>query len=688
MTLLAELSETKLFNQLDIQFAKYINLKLKEHNATSEEETLITLIAAICSNELSKGHCCLSVRKISTHQALQFIKKTPSVSNLPPEDKWLDIIIGSKVVSNDDTPALLALSDNNIYLYNMFIYEQTIANKINALTSTRSSLLNSSFTTDMTIKKTLDDLFKRPYTRLFDKISDVISDNDNDYTDIVQDLLNISNMKLLDTEAVSNVCRNAKTKECLYELDELIPQEICCDYQKISAFTALQKNFAVISGGAGTGKTSTVVKFLALSIIAELAVNNRVIRINLAAPTGKAASRLTESITNAINSIDVVDSIKDLIPRSATTLHKLLGYSYTSTKLKYNNDNKLNTDILVVDEASMVDVVQLFNCLSALKDGAKIVLIGDKNQLLSVDAGSILADICSFANTSDEQKSIIREFTGNSISDNHDEDAELEKRTISDSICFLKKSYRFDESSGIGQLAKSVNDGHFDAAINILEDPRFNDVELKDVSAESFDRLIVESSNMYSNHIEKIQNGDDPKSILNEFNKTRVLCALKSGVFGIHNINSSIEKELVKKGIIKKDSTNWYNGKPIMIIKNDSATKLSNGDIGVAIYDQLTKNMFIHVEMSDGTIKRFLPSRIPPYETAYAMTIHKSQGSEFDHTFTIFPTKMSPLLTRELIYTAITRSKKHFTLFSAIDIFKRSVKMRTVRNSNLHCLLK
>lgn len=687
MSLLAKLNETKLFKQLDIQFAKFINLKLKENNATIEEETIVTIAAAICSNELAKGHCCLSVQKIPTHPALLDLHVAPFVSNLPPQDTWTDVISESNVVTTGDKPALLVLSHGSIYLYNMYVYEQQIASKINVLTATQSNLLNKTAMTDTTIKNTLETLFKRPYSHLSTKLSDVISNADSDYFDVVADMLNIVDAKSLDIEAIAEVCRNAKSAEDLQKLDELIPSNACCDHQKTAAFTALQKSFAVISGGAGTGKTSTVVKFLALSIIAELAINNKTIRIDLAAPTGKAASRLTESITKAIDSIDVADNVKELIPRSATTLHKLLGYSYNSTKLKYNEDNKLNTDILVVDEASMVDVTQLFNCLCALKDGAKIVLLGDKNQLLSVDAGSILADICSFTSISEQQKKIVSEFTGNSVPLENGED-DMELKAISDSICFLKKSYRFDAKSGIGQLATAVNNGDFDKAVNICESSVFNDVELKDVSADSFDDLITRSTDLYSHYFEMIKNGENPREILNEFNKIRVLCAVRTGVFGIYNINSNIEKELSSREIIKKDGASWYNGKPIMITKNDSITKLSNGDIGIAIYDENSQNIFIHIEMSDGTIKRFLPSRIPAHETAYAMTIHKSQGSEFDHTFTIFPTKALPLLTRELIYTAITRAKKHYTLYSPKDILKRSIKTRTVRNSNLHRLLK
>ena len=682
ITELTELKNANLISLLDLQFSKFIKSKLPI-DEDEHANNLAILTSAICSSELSKGHCCLSIQKLLNHPFLKRVK-----SPLPTPEKWRRSLECSKLFSTDGSPSMFAISNDSVYMYNVYVHETKVAQKINAMTSDTRSLLGQSSIVDSSIIETLNTLFPRSYNHLFSALSKIDTQSDMSCFETVIDALNVVDSRSLDIESIANICRSSTDPSDLFELDKVIPNNCCCDYQKIAALTALQKRFSVISGGAGTGKTSTVVKFLALSVISELTASNKTLKIDLAAPTGKAASRLTESITKAIDEIDVSNEVKSLIPRSATTLHKLLGYSYTSTKLKYNEENKLNTDILVIDESSMVDLSQLYNCLSALREDAKIVLLGDENQLLSVEAGSILADICSFDGISQKQRAVIESYADCMIIDysHHDTDNNPQK-VVSDSICMLKKSYRFNSKSGIGLLAAAVNSGFSTLAIDLIENGIYRDINLYDVSADSFSLLIKTASDYYGNYIDLIRANAPPKEILDAFNKVRVLCAVKDGVFGIHNINNNIEMELISRGLIPERKNLWYNAKPIMITKNDSTTKLSNGDVGVAIFDKNTNNIFVHIEMSDGTIKKFPPNRIPAHETSFAMTIHKSQGSEFDYAFTILPTKSSPLLTRELVYTAITRAKKKYTIFSPKEIFEKSIKTRTIRNSNLHKLL-
>lgn len=439
-----------------------------------------------------------------------------------------------------------------------------------------------------------------------------------------------------------------------------------CELAKVAAAVALTRRFAVISGGPGTGKTTTVTKLLAALI--EQATHEKNLTIKLVAPTGKAAARLTESIGKAVQELPVSPELKAKIPTESSTLHRLLGAIPNSAEFRHNKQNPLHLDILVIDEASMVDLPMMYKVVDALPKHARLILLGDKDQLASVEAGAVLGDICSFhaLGYGKEQASAIAKLTGFDTLAHTGNSAS----SIADSLCMLQKSYRFDARSGIGQLAKAVNSGSAASVDNVWARD-FSDIEHFALSSQHYNQMMQTLVQEYGRYLKRIgQQEIDPKTgepeslthkakaVLDTFNQCRLLCAIREGDFGVAGLNQRIECTAARKFIQVQDEI-WYHGRPVMVTRNDHGLGLYNGDIGICMQDDSEEEPRLKVffELPDGSVKSVLPSRVPEHETAYAMTIHKSQGSEFDYTLMILPPDFSPILTRELIYTGITRAK-------------------------------
>ncbi|MEN4890483.1 exodeoxyribonuclease V subunit alpha [Erwinia billingiae] len=451
------------------------------------------------------------------------------------------------------------------------------------------------------------------------------------------------------------------------------------DWQKIAAAVAITRQISVISGGPGTGKTTTVAKLLAtlLSLSAET------VRIRLAAPTGKAAARLTESLGKALQRLEVSDEEKQRFPAEATTLHRLLGAVPGSQRMRYHAGNPLHLDLLVVDEASMVDLPMMANLIAALPSQARVIFLGDRDQLASVEAGAVLGDICRCAETgySLARAEELSALTGCLIEGRED----LQAPPVRDSICLLRKSYRFDASSGIGQLALAVNAGDT-RQVDAVFAADYADIERFTLgSSEAYQHLLTACVAGYRDYLSRLAAGAQPADVLDAFSRFQLLCALREGPFGVMGLNERIEVSLQKAGLIRRSpgaANKWYPGRPVMISRNDSALGLFNGDIGIAMLDE-EQALKVFFPLPDGSIKAVQPSRLPPHDTAYAMTVHKSQGSEFDHTVLVLPNQFTPVLTRELVYTAITRAKLRLTLYAEQNVLNSAVKMRTLRRSGL-----
>ncbi|MDY0928665.1 exodeoxyribonuclease V subunit alpha [Pantoea trifolii] len=450
------------------------------------------------------------------------------------------------------------------------------------------------------------------------------------------------------------------------------------NWQKIAAAVALTQKTAVISGGPGTGKTTTVAKLLA----ALIRLSEGALRIQLAAPTGKAAARLTESLGKALQKLPVSEAERQRFPADATTLHRLLGAQPETQRLRYHAGNPLHLDMLVVDEASMVDLGMMANLIAALPAQARVVFLGDRDQLASVEAGAVLGDICRCAEAgySPMRAAQLSALTGSEVAGIDDNSAPA----VRDAICLLRKSYRFDANSGIGQLAAAVNAG--DAkAVEAAFQAGFSDISRQPLQdADAYQAMLTEIAAGYQPFLKLISQRADPAEIIAAFGRYQLLCALREGPFGVQGLNQRIEQKLMQLQLIRRPTggSRWYQGRPVMVTRNDSALGLFNGDIGITLFDEegLLKVFF---PLPDGSIKAVQPSRLPTHDTAWAMTVHKSQGSEFDHTALVMPAQFLPVLTRELIYTAITRARKQLTLYSDDSVFRRAVQLRTQRRSGL-----
>lgn len=445
------------------------------------------------------------------------------------------------------------------------------------------------------------------------------------------------------------------------------------NWQQIAAAIAVLKRFVVISGGPGTGKTTTVTKLLALLAEQDPLATPR---IALAAPTGKAAARLTESIKQAKQGLDCAAPVLSAIPDQASTLHRLLGISQGRAECRYNALNPLPADVLVVDEASMIDLPMMARLVQALRPQCRLILLGDKDQLSSVEAGNVLGDICDSGHDHGYSSGLLAtldELT----------DARLASEPgpqMRDHVAVLRRSYRFGQGSGIGHLARAVNAGDGPAALALLQDEIYPDIRWSDVSRAQLPEYLHQAA--VSGYREYLR-AESPALALEMFNRFCLLCALREGPYGVVRVNHEIEQVLWSKGLIRARDR-WYKGRPIMVIRNDYAVQLYNGDIGILWPDpEADGRLRAFFKSPDGNLRRILPQRLPEHETVYAMTVHKSQGSEFDRVVMVLPDEMSPALSRELLYTGITRARQQVDLWANRELLLSVIARRTERASGL-----
>jgi len=460
------------------------------------------------------------------------------------------------------------------------------------------------------------------------------------------------------------------------------------NWQAIAACIAAKNAFTVVTGGPGTGKTTTVIRLLALLVKLYQSQAHHQPIIKLVAPTGKAAMRLTESISGAKQALDVDEGIKSAITEQASTIHRLL--KSNGRGFRYHAQNPLHLDVLVVDEASMVDLPLMTKLMQALPPNAQVILLGDKDQLASVEAGSVLADMCDgdvqhgySLETCEELNSLLKMDLSSHV--------EQTGARLREHICHLRKSFRFDEQSGIGLLASAANAGDV-SQWQALVNQDFADLNMLTLSDSNFDLFIQQAVNNYGQYIQAIEGPYEQGSadqqalhIHQLFTQFQVLCALREGTLGVSGLNDAIEQGLAKKGLIDP-STAWYLGRPLMIMQNDYGLNLYNGDIGLILPQKneqgevTLKAVFVG---SDQQVRWLQPSRLPLHETVFAMTVHKSQGSEFDHCAFVLPDYDTQVLSKELIYTGITRAKTQLTCLSQPSVLQAALSRQVQRASGL-----
>ena len=444
------------------------------------------------------------------------------------------------------------------------------------------------------------------------------------------------------------------------------------DRQKLAAAVAVLRRFCVISGGPGTGKTSTVVRILAAL---QAQAGGQSLRIALSAPTGKAAARVQEAIRNQKAKLDLPPEMLDAIPDTAQTLHRLLGARPDSVYFRHNRDNPLPIDVAVVDEASMIDLALMAKLVDALPDHARLILLGDKDQLAAVEAGSVFGDLCASTGYTLEFAEQLGAASGVSV-----DCGDLFAPALSNCVALLTHSHRFRDDSGIGALAKLVNEGRARQALDLLAKGGRADLAFERERGRREMDLAERMEQGYRAYFEAVDGNADPREALRAFDRFRVLTAHREGERGARGVNRRFEERLWAQRRIWP-GTRWYAGRPVIVTRNDYDLKLFNGDIGVALF--LVGELRVYFEDADGRLRGFAPGRLPEHETVYAMTVHKSQGSEFDEVLLLLPEAESPVLDRPLVYTAITRARHKAEIRGAPAVLEAAIKRPPARASGL-----
>lgn len=431
------------------------------------------------------------------------------------------------------------------------------------------------------------------------------------------------------------------------------------DWQRMAAAVAILKRFSIISGGPGTGKTTTVLRILALLL------EQGVTRLALAAPTGKAAARLKETIRQRKPDIPVAAAIREQIPEEALTLHRLLGYQPERTTFRHHREHPLPYDVVVVDEASMIDLAMMAKLVDAVAPNARLILLGDRDQLASVEAGSVLGDLCQQV-AADPRVHLDSSFAATS------------QGGLTQAVVVLQHSHRFSANSGIGQLARAIQQGDSSTAVQVLQTDQYADVTLQPLPAA--DELAATLTAVLTAGLATYFKATEPGTALQALEQLRILCSLRRGPWGVEHLNQQIENLLAQQHLLDLGSR-WYHLRPVMITSNDYSLQLFNGDIGVLWQDHNgTKAWF---RQADQSLRAIHPQRLPAHETAWAMTVHKSQGSEFEHVVLMLGAEANPLLTRELVYTAVTRARQSVQIWGSAELLRAAVQQVVTRHSGL-----
>ena len=440
------------------------------------------------------------------------------------------------------------------------------------------------------------------------------------------------------------------------------------DWQKVAVFAALTRKFCVITGGPGTGKTYTVAGVLAL-----LRQQHPAAAVALAAPTGKAAARLQASLAAA--------AVLSGEASPAVTIHRLLGAGAAGTGFRYHAGNRLPVDMVIVDEASMVPLTLMSRLLQALPDTAGVILLGDRNQLASVEAGAVLGDICRAASIdtfSAEFRSVCAAATGEIIPDDGTAEG-VASPPLHDCVVELKENRRFPAGSAIDRVSRAVQAGDAGSLHKELIPAASGEITWRPLPPR--EELSAALEPFVQGYVSDIFSTAKPAEALSLLNRFRILCAHKHGPYGVDGINRAVEAILTGPGKIAGDHR-FYHGRPVIVTRNDYRLQVYNGDVGIC-WDVGGGESRVFFGDEGQPLRRLAPFLMPAHETVYAMTVHKSQGSEFAHVLIILPDTFSPVLTRELIYTAISRAVKSVTIWADDAILARAVASRVERTSGL-----
>ncbi|MEP7294902.1 MAG: exodeoxyribonuclease V subunit alpha [Burkholderiales bacterium] len=651
-SLLAELkswSEEGWIRRLDASFASFVS----EFSANVQPGLI--LLAALVAHMEGRGHSCLAIDELLADptqllgwppEAMERLRA--ELAQLPDEvSRWLEVIRTSPVVRADGAPESMGVPANTplvlrgakLYLRRYWGYERQVAGQVLARSAAADVV-------DVQVaRRWLDILFDTgPHAR-----------------------------------AGSGEPR--------------------VDWQKVACAIALRGRLSIVTGGPGTGKTYTVARLLAL--LYAMAPEPQRLRVALAAPTGKAAGRLKQSIDRSLAELQprlaAFPDLHDLGARigPARTLHSLLGARPDTRRFAFDAAHPLEVDVLVVDEASMVHLEMMSGLLAALPPDARVILLGDKDQLASVEAGAVLGDLCRDAEAgryTEESAQFIHAATGQMLPATFVSDGPfLAQQTV-----MLRESFRF--GGPIGQLALAANAGDESAAAALLRADSGLALQWIDARAPtSIVQLALQGRNGavggYRSYLQLMKHRPTliteeshlawVTSVLKSYDRFRLLCAVREGSWGATGLNVAVERALAEVGLLNRRGL-WYEGKPVMVTRNDSSLGVYNGDIGIVLRP-LEAGAPLRAYFMDGSAVRSVGvSRLSDVETAFAMTVHKAQGSEFEHTVLVLPQEPSRVLTRELVYTGITRARAAFTLVTGrTQSLADALASRTRRSSGL-----
>ena len=625
---LLTLRGNQLLRDLDVAIARF----LQQQCPQASHEVL--LLAAFTSQQQASGHLCLDLGNDELDRQLWGNAPPDGIRTLLPggPGDWLRALQGSPLVSDNGTTPLV-LEGPRLYLRRNWAQEVAVAEAIGARLQTATEV-------DA-------DALREPLSQLFPDHSDGIN------------------------------------------------------WQQVACALASRRALAIITGGPGTGKTTTVVRLLGLLQSLAMADGQR-LRIRLAAPTGKAAARLTESIGKQVKALQVADNVRDAIPTEVTTLHRLLGTRPDSRHFRHHRHNPLHADLVVVDEASMIDMDMMASLLDALAPTTRLVLLGDKDQLASVEAGAVMGDLCRHAHEGRYRPETVAFVQASCAMDISDYQAG-EPHPASDlgqQTAMLRTNWRSKDSPGISKLATAVNGNDAGSVSQAFKNHHSlqrlrlnsddNPLEQRLLQGRNGDDGLAALFEAVAQAPQRREDFDDwARERLRQLTRQQLLSGLRSGPFGVEALNQRITRHLQQQDRIPERE--WYAGRPVMMTRNDYQLGLMNGDVGLALPLLEQKNGQPHTllrvafQLPDGRIKWVLPSRLDGVETVYAMTVHKSQGSEFNHALLVLPDTPHPLLTRELIYTAVTRARQHFTLleYGPPAVLNQAVARATRRASGL-----
>lgn len=585
-----------------------------------DEDSLLVLSAALLSERNQKGDVCVDLARYAQQILFPALGEYEAVV-APDVTTWQQRLLASACVGGPGDQAPMIIEDGRLYLQRFWLYECAVYEAISARLGDRPLLHQ--------------ERLQEGLQRLFPEQSS----------------------------------GNANSP----------------DWQKLATALAVSRRFAVISGGPGTGKTTTVVKVLAL-----LFEQNPALRIRLAAPTGKAAARMVESIRSARQRLTLTPQIAALLPDEASTLHRLLAYQDGNgfRGFRHNRQNPLLLDCLVIDEASMIDLPLMWSLLEACPTDMRIILLGDRDQLASVEAGNVLGDITGHGQAlhySQDMAAWLQTVTGIEAKSLP---VATDVPAIANSLALLRTSHRFAADSGIGALASAVNNGEVDQAQELLRSAStdVNELAFSDIVwlTPPVNSRTVLHSQVLQWALAQYRLYFDCKEVaqaLSAFAKARILCAAHEGPLGERELNRLVAERLRMAGLLTGgDET---HGTPVMVTVNDYEMGLFNGDIGLLWRSEHGELEACFPDL-DGAVRHIPATSLPEHVSAWAMTVHKSQGSEFDEVLLILPSEAkSPLLLRELVYTGITRARTRLLLHSSLESLAKACRTPVQRSSGL-----